>query len=1147
MRAIGSFAAILLAAPAVYGATFGTVVPVTGGASDLVIDEPRGRLYLVNTNSNRVEVYSIPQRRFLAPISVEQQPLAAALSRDNNTLYVTCNASSSLMEINAEAMTIRNRVSLPARPEAVAVGGDGRVLISTVGTGAGNLLNVLLIYTPSPELGEQAISAVPVAPAPPANPLLPPNNFGRGGLTNRSFLETSRDGRFIMGMNIPNAQARAVFVYEVASGTVLRSRTIAGVSSVLSVSPDGTKFMAGLTLFDAADLAVLAQQNAANAPYPFPNGTNFNLQQNQGGSVFAPDGGRIFSAFNFTPVENPPARPNVSQLMFNDPDNLLIETALQLPENIAGKMDITEDGATIYALSESGFLIVPIGQARDNVFGTVSSSSGLIANDQCGTVTNQRAFTVQIRNSGRGRLTAQAQLYQAPPTGPGGLGGVGGAGGGLPGGGVIIIVPIVPAPGGGAGGGAGGGGAGGVGQPVNPGGAQLPGGAATNANNNIFLTAPRSRQTNTPEGVSFEYTYNPINRSLGTVSPTHQYVLQSTEAINILPLVRVFQNNRNVEARGDIVPVEVGNSANEGLLDMLHDQARQRLYISNSGLNRVEVFDTRTKTLLPPIKVGQLPHSMALSADGLYLYVANNGSESISIIDLDRRETVGRIRFPAIPFNNNVALIRPESLATTTRGPLIVMSDGTLWRVIGDQAVPRTFNSGVIPTTNGRQVIPGPTRTVASAPGGEVVLLLANNGIAYLYDANVDDFIAARQITTGAISGYFGPVSVGPRGQYFLVNGFVLNSSLTQIGTAGTATAPGPVRPGVPPATVTRPVASVAAVSNTSFARYVQPVIANANQLLQGLTETANIELVEVQTGRTLGQAATLERPLSTPTGNQRANVAGRTMAIDSTTNTGYVLTTSGLSVVPLDTPAIQNRPQLNQGGVVNVANGTTQIGQGSLVTINGRNLASSASASIPYPTTLGGSCVTVNDQPIPLVATAAGQISAQLPPALAPGRHNLVVRSIDNKAASPPQQVTVSKYAPVVVADAETRRAQVFHAADSKPVTKDNPAKRDRPLFMYAVGLGPTKGGTVVAGQGAPASPLAVTDPVEVFFGDPRYVQSEVIVDWSGLVPGFVGLYQLNLRVPGFHMSGDSLPVTLRIGGVSSPSTGNFPMVAVD
>jgi uncharacterized protein (TIGR03437 family) len=60
--------------------------------------------------------------------------------------------------------------------------------------------------------------------------------------------------------------------------------------------------------------------------------------------------------------------------------------------------------------------------------------------------------------------------------------------------------------------------------------------------------------------------------------------------------------------------------------------------------------------------------------------------------------------------------------------------------------------------------------------------------------------------------------------------------------------------------------------------------------------------------------------------------------------------------------------------------------------------------------------------------------------------------------------------------------------------------------------------------------------------------VQSAIIVDWAGLAPGLIGIYQLNLRVPGFHISGDSLLVTITAGGVSSPSTGPVvPMVSVN
>jgi uncharacterized protein (TIGR03437 family) len=44
------------------------------------------------------------------------------------------------------------------------------------------------------------------------------------------------------------------------------------------------------------------------------------------------------------------------------------------------------------------------------------------------------------------------------------------------------------------------------------------------------------------------------------------------------------------------------------------------------------------------------------------------------------------------------------------------------------------------------------------------------------------------------------------------------------------------------------------------------------------------------------------------------------------------------------------------------------------------------------------------------------------------------------------------------------------------------------------------------------------------------------------------IGLYQIDLYVPGTHMDGNALPVMIKIGGVSSPVTGPIvPTVAVN
>jgi len=1118
--AVRSATALFLLAAVSFCATFGTVVPLVGGAADLVLDEARGRLYLVNTSQSRIEIYSIAQKKFLAPISTEATPLSAALSRDHKYLYVTAFDASALDIIDLDALVTATRVSLPAKPEGVAVGADSKALISTIG----NLgQNVLLIFDPNATTTNN-LASVAIAPSPPANPTLPPPS-GRIVLANHSQLLATPDGTHIVGVNIPNTTTLAAFVYEVASGTVLRSRTVTNVSSVLAVSPDGSRFMAGLSLFDTQTLNIVAQENLANAPYPIAPGTNFNTQTNQGGSVFAPDGSVIYAAFDIAPTQVPAARANISQMMLNDPDNLYIRMGLQLPENLAGKMIISSDGATIYALSESGFVTFPIGTLNQFPIANPASSVVLLAKDQCGVTAAQSTGSVAVNNAGKGRLTVNGQVLQFTNTGAGALGGAGGAGGGIIGGGVTIIFP---------------GGPGGVittpTPPITGGGGQT--------NPAVVAVAPSVRAVNTQTSNEVDFTYTTSAAALnpGTVAPT-SFLIQSPEAVNIPATVTVFQNFRNSEAQGTILPIPIGNGANEGLIEMAYESRRNRLYIANSGLNRVEVFDVASNQFMTPIKVGQLPHSVAITPDGSTMYVANTGGENISIVDLDQGTIVDRVQFPPLPFNVNTPLVTPSVIAASMRGAMVIMSNGTIWKVVGNQAVPVPVS-----TTIGSNTLTAP-RTMAASPEGQFIVVLAGNGFVYLYDALADSFVQGRQVFNAPIQGYFGPVAAGPSGQYFLANSTILNQSLTPIGSIVSA------------ASTTPMVSAVAPVGTNRYVRFIQPVRANANS---SPTTAPTVDLADATTGLATQTVSLLEGPTSTVTGTTRVNVSGRTMAVDSTGTMLFALTTSGLSISTLAAggptqpgqggpgggppSAFANVPLPNSGGIVNLFSYLPQFAPGSLVSIFGNNLGDTAPATAtPLPTILGGTCVTLNNQPLPLFLTSAGQINAEIPPTMAAGRYPLVVRSISKKAASPSQTIMIAKYAPAIFTNPSSHMAYVFHA-DGRPVTKDNKAERDEPLVMYAIGLGATHGGTVTAGKPSPTSPLATTDPIELYFGDPSYKQAAIIVDFSGLAPGLIGLYQINLRVPGFHMKGDNLPVTLKIGGIASQSTGPaIPVIAVD
>ena len=1034
------------------GATFGTRVAVLGGAADIVLDEARGRIYLTQSLQNVVQVYSLQQQTFLTPIPTDQTPLSAALSSDGNFLYVTCYNSSTLDVIDLNALAVTANVALPAKPEGVAAGNDGRVLLTTSGNGTGATSNLLLLYDPT--VTPATLASISLAPSAPTPPTLPPPS-GRAFLATTSQLRATRDGSFIVGINQVNATSVAVFVYEAASDTVLQSRVVPGTSTVLAISDDGSRFICGPDLFDTMTLTVLAQANLANAPYPIDPSTNFNLNSSYGGGVFSPDGQTLYAAYDVTPSQTPPAAFSVGQLMLTDPDNLLIRMGFQLPENLDGKMVITADGNTIYALSDSGFTVLPVGSISQGPLALLSGTVVLLTNDQCGVTAQTASATVALNNPGKGQVTATAQLLTTNQASP--------------------------------------------------------------------ATAPGARPS--PSGLVFNFN-SAAARSLGTISPPADFQIQSPQALNIPNRVRVYENNRNSEAVGTILPLPLGNVTGEAFPDLLFDQGRQRIYIANKGLNRVEVYDLQQQALLAPIKVGQLPVSLALSPDGSALYVANSGGESISIVDPDQMQAIGRVVFPPLPFNSNANLATPVAIAAGLSGPLILMTNGTgangtLWRVVGNSALPRGA-SLVLGNTNSVPV----ASTMAATPGAEYILLATNSGTAYLYDATADDFVATRQVSTTTATGYVGPVAAGPKGQYFVVNGTVLNQALTPATAAG---AP-------------RLVSAVAPAGNGSYAIFSPPPAAGA----AATTAVPTVLLLNTTTGNASLNVSALEGPITQVSATGRAAISGRTMAIDTGGGNAYVVTISGLSIISLTPASPANQPQPSPKGAVSLASYQLPVAANGLISIFGQNLAATSTPSAsPLPLVSGGTCVTLNNLPLPLLYTSPGQINAQIPPNLAPGTYPLVVRSIANQAASPSQQLTVSKYAPAVVVD-ENGQIALFHA-DGRYVNQDNPANRDEPLTMYAVGLGPTTGGAVTAGEPSPANPPAVTGPVQVFFGNPSWTQAAIIVDWSGLAPGLVGVYQLNLRVPGFHINGNTLPVMLRVGSVDSPTSGPVvPTVAV-
>ena len=100
MRWNGSLISIALASmlSASYGvaATFGTVVPIGGHASDIALDEGRGVLYVANFTANRIEVMSTADYSIRSSMNVPPQPGALSVSADGKYLSWRTMATSRL-------------------------------------------------------------------------------------------------------------------------------------------------------------------------------------------------------------------------------------------------------------------------------------------------------------------------------------------------------------------------------------------------------------------------------------------------------------------------------------------------------------------------------------------------------------------------------------------------------------------------------------------------------------------------------------------------------------------------------------------------------------------------------------------------------------------------------------------------------------------------------------------------------------------------------------------------------------------------------------------------------------------------------------------------------------------------------------------
>jgi len=216
--------------------------------------------------------------------------------------------------------------------------------------------------------------------------------------------------------------------------------------------------------------------------------------------------------------------------------------------------------------------------------------------------------------------------------------------------------------------------------------------------------------------------------------------------------------------------------------------------------------------------------------------------------------------------------------------------------------------------------------------------------------------------------------------------------------------------------------------------------------------------------------------------------------------------------------------PAFPAEGVVNAASFRAPIAAGALATVFGVNLAAGAEAqarSAPLPEELEGVQVLLNGLPVPLVYVSDRQINFYVPPLTQAGTASLAVVTPVGRTA--PLAVEVVSVAPGIFSMPATGEGAVLLAGTGR-LTSQQPAAPGDYLEIYCTGLGPVE----PAGGGSPLR-RTVNDPEVTIGGIPV---SEI--PFSGLAPGFVGLYQVNVQVPPGVASGPQ-PLRMKVAGVEA------------
>jgi uncharacterized protein (TIGR03437 family) len=228
----------------------------------------------------------------------------------------------------------------------------------------------------------------------------------------------------------------------------------------------------------------------------------------------------------------------------------------------------------------------------------------------------------------------------------------------------------------------------------------------------------------------------------------------------------------------------------------------------------------------------------------------------------------------------------------------------------------------------------------------------------------------------------------------------------------------------------------------------------------------------------------------------------------------------------------------LSPQGMVNAASSapfTAHLSPGEYLTLYGSGLAASAASapSLPLPNNLNGVQVLINGIAAPINYVSPTQISVVVPFETTQSVAQIQVTNNGMASNTVTQFVGASSagvftYDPVGgIGNADAQDVTLGYST----IGPSNPTQIGDTVALYLAGLGGLTT-TVKDGAAAPSTTSTVNAP-SVYIDDASGNSTQATVLYSGLAPGFAGLYQVDLTVPAGVASG---PAALEIlAGVNS------------